>query len=100
MIRVAEGWTDYRILATGDGMKLERWGKLVLLRPDPQIIWHEQPELAAHKGINAVYKRSSSGGGSWQYKSGVPDNFTVSRKGLKFSLKLMGFSPSKPSTGI
>lgn len=91
MIRVAEGWTDYRILATGDGMKLERWGKLVLLRPDPQIIWHEQTELAAHKGINAVYKRSSSGGGSWQYKSGVPDNFTVSRKGLKFSLKLMGF---------
>ena len=91
MIRVAEGWRDYRILATGDGMKLERWGKLVLLRPDPQIIWHEKSDLSAYKGINAVYKRSSSGGGKWQYKGNVPDNFVIGRNGLRFSLKLMGF---------
>ena len=91
MIRVAEGWKDYGIIATGDGMKLERWGKLVLLRPDPQVIWHESFKLSAYKGINAVYKRSSSGGGSWQYKGSVPENFTIGRNGLKFSLKLMGF---------
>ena len=91
MIRVAEGWNDYRIIATGDGMKLERWGKLVLLRPDPQIIWHEKSRLSSYSGINAVYKRSSSGGGMWQYKGDVPDNFVIGRKGLKFSLKLMGF---------
>ena len=91
MIRVAEGWKDYRVIATGDGMKLERWGDLVLLRPDPQVIWHADKDLASYKGINAVYKRSSSGGGRWQYKGNVPENFTVGRKGLKFSLKLMGF---------
>lgn len=91
MIRVAEGWKDYRILATGNGMKLERWGKLVLLRPDPQIIWKEKSKLSSYPGINAVYKRSSSGGGSWKYKGNVPENFTIGRNGLKFSLKLMGF---------
>ena len=45
MIKLAEGWDDYRILATGGGFKLERWGKLVLLRPDPQVIWAPRFDL-------------------------------------------------------
>lgn len=91
MIKVAQGWKDYQIIATGDGMKLERWSNLVLLRPDPQIIWKESFPLSSYKGINAVYNRSNSGGGSWSYKGNVPENFTVERNGLRFSLKLMGF---------
>lgn len=91
MIKVAQGWKDYQIIATGDGMKLERWSNLVLLRPDPQIIWKESFPLSSYKGINAVYNRSNSGGGSWSYKGNVPENFIVERNGLRFSLKLMGF---------
>ena len=91
MIKIAEDWKDYEIIATGGGLKLERWGSLVLLRPDPQIIWQPRFELESYRGINAVYRRSSSGGGGWTFSKGVPDNFTVSRKGLSFSLKLMGF---------
>lgn len=72
-------------------MKLEKWGNLVLLRPDPQIIWKESFKLSEYKGINAVYKRNSSGGGAWTFKANVPDNFQIERKGLRFSLKLMGF---------
>ncbi len=91
MIKVASGWKDYEIIATGDGEKLERWGKLVLLRPDPQVIWHAKTPLAANPKINAIYHRSSSGGGGWQFKGNVPDNFVIERNGLRFSLKLMGF---------
>lgn len=91
MIKVATDWKDYQIIATGDGQKLEKWGNLVLLRPDPQIIWKSDVPLEKHKAINAKYIRSNQGGGRWEYKGNVPDNFTVERKGLKFSLKLMGF---------
>lgn len=91
MIKVATDWKDYQIIATGDGQKLEKWGNLVLLRPDPQIIWKSEVSLEMHKAINARYIRSNQGGGRWEYKGNVPDNFTVERKGLKFSLKLMGF---------
>jgi len=91
MIKVASGWKDYEIIATGDGEKLERWGKLVLLRPDPQVIWHAKTPLASNPKINAIYHRSSSGGGGWQFKGNVPDNFVIERNGLRFSLKLMGF---------
>ena len=91
MIKVASGWKDYEIIATGDGEKLERWGKLVLLRPDPQVIWHAKTPLAQNPKINAIYHRSSTGGGGWQFKGNVPSNFVIERNGLKFSLKLMGF---------
>ena len=91
MIKLAEGWDDYRILATGGGFKLERWGKLVLLRPDPQVIWAPRFDLEGYKGINAVYRRSNTGGGAWQFKGGVPGEFEIGRRGLRFSLKLMGF---------
>ena len=91
MIKVAQDWKDYQIIATGDGQKLEKWGKLILLRPDPQVIWRSQIDLDKYNGINARYIRSNKGGGAWQYLANVPQNFTLERKGLKFSLKLMGF---------
>lgn len=91
MIKAAQDWSDYRIIATGDGQKLEKWGKLTLLRPDPQVIWHAQSDLERYRGINARYLRSKDGGGKWEILGGVPDEFTLQRKGLKFSLKLMGF---------
>ncbi|MEG1394733.1 MAG: class I SAM-dependent methyltransferase, partial [Clostridia bacterium] len=91
MIQIAKDWKDYQIIATGDGQKLERWGKLVLLRPDPQVIWRGAFELENYKGINARYERSNKGGGEWNYLTKVPDEFVVERKGLRFSLKLMGF---------
>lgn len=91
MIRTAENWNDYEIIATGEGMKLERWGKVILLRPDPQVIWPSRINMASYKGLTAEYSRSSEGGGEWKYYGKIPDNLFVSRKDLKFALKLMGF---------
>ena len=59
---VADRWADYELLDCGSGRKLERWGKYVFIRPDPQVIWPESaPEL--WKKPDAIYERSSSGGG-------------------------------------
>lgn len=90
-MKVATNWKDYKVIATGDGEKLEDWNGVVLLRPDPQVIWHAKKQLSKFKGISAWYHRSETGGGAWQFLKKVPDEWTVSYKNLKFSLKTMGF---------
>ena len=84
-------WKDYEIIATGDGEKLERWGDVFLLRPDPQVIWHAESKLDKFKKLHAHYHRTSTGGGAWQYIKKTPEEWTISYKNLKFSLKPMGF---------
>ncbi len=90
-MRIANQWTDYKICATGDGMKLERWKNVTLLRPDPQVIWRSQEDLYARNDVDAVYKRSERGGGGWDYKKRIPDEWTVDYKDLTFKVKPMGF---------
>lgn len=90
-MRIAPDWKDYSVIATGDGEKLERWGEYTLLRPDPQVIWHAKKPLRSYEGIDAIYERSQTGGGMWKYNRNIPSEFNVEWRGLKFSLKLMGF---------
>ena len=90
-MRIAENWKDYTILATGDGYKLERWKDVVLLRPDPQVIWQAQRDLFSYPEINAVYRRSDKGGGAWEFRKPMPEEWTVSYRDLTFKIKPMGF---------
>lgn len=84
-------WKDYEVIATGDGEKLERWGKYFLLRPDPQVIWHAQSNLATYPKLHAHYLRESSGGGKWNYRKPLPEQWFVEWNNLKFIIKPMGF---------
>lgn len=90
-MKLAQGWKEYSVIATGDGEKLERWGEYTLLRPDPQVIWHAQSPLAKFKGLDAHYSRESTGGGHWNFLKKLPDEWIISWQGLKFSIKPMGF---------
>ena len=90
-MHIAEDWKDYKIIATGDGYKLEQWKDVVLLRPDPQVIWAAQRDLFAYPGIHAVYRRSDKGGGAWEYRKPMPAEWEVSYKELRFKVKPMGF---------
>lgn len=89
-MRVAD-WKDYTVIATGDGYKLEDWGGVKLLRPDPQVIWKTPIDMDNYKGLAAKYIRSETGGGRWLKKGKMPDEWTVSYKDLKFKIKPMGF---------
>ena len=90
-MHTAADWQDYKIIATGDGYKLEKWKDVVLLRPDPQVVWQAQRDLFSYPGINAVYRRSERGGGAWEYLRPMPDEWTVSYRDLRFKVKPMGF---------
>ena len=84
-------WKDYSVIATGDGYKLERWKDVVLLRPDPQVIWNSSINLDEFKGLSTKYIRSETGGGRWLYKGKMPEEWTISYNELKFKIKPMGF---------
>ena len=88
---VANNWKDYEILDMANGEKLERWGNVYLIRPDPQIIWKNKSFPNKWKDANAKYNRSSTGGGSWQYNKKVPENWKIKYKDLTFNIKPMGF---------
>ena len=90
-MEVASKWQDYEILDMANGEKLERWGNITLIRPDPQIIWKEKTFPEKWKKADARYVRSSTGGGSWTYKNQVPKSWKITYKDLTFNIKPMGF---------
>ncbi len=88
---LANQWKDYELLDSGNGDKLERWGNIILRRPDPQIIWPINEENAQWKKADARYHRSKTGGGEWEFFKKLPERWTVSYKELTFYVKAMGF---------
>lgn len=90
-MKIANEWKDYEILDMADGEKLERWKDILLVRPDPQIVWKEKSFPNQWKKINARYNRSKTGGGSWEYTSHLPKAWQVQYKNLTFNIKPMGF---------
>ena len=87
---LADGWTDYEVLDTGDGEKLERWKDVVLRRPDPQTIWPKTDEALWRKA-QAHYHRSDRGGGSWEFLTKLPERWTVRYGDLRFYVRPTGF---------
>ncbi len=88
---VADEWKDYECIDTANGEKLERWGDVVLCRPDPQVIWDTKASPELWKTADAHYHRSSSGGGKWEYRKQIPEQWVVRYKNLAFNIKPMGF---------
>ncbi|MBR3355137.1 MAG: class I SAM-dependent methyltransferase [Oscillospiraceae bacterium] len=83
-MREANGWKDYELIDTSSGERLEKWGNYVLVRPDPQVIWETQKNNILWNRADAVYHRSVSGGGSWEYKNNLPNEWIISWKDLSF----------------
>ena len=90
-MNIAKDWEDYKILDMANGKKLERWGNVVLSRPDPQIVWKNESYPEEWKKANAIYSRSKTGGGSWEYKKKLPAAWQIKYKDLTFNIKPMGF---------
>ena len=89
-MRTVTGFDDYELIDADSGERLERWGNIILIRPDPQIIWSGDRKNPLWKNAHAVY-RSGSGGGYWETLKKVPDVWSIGYGGLTFRLKPMGF---------
>lgn len=90
-MNIANDWKDYEILDMANGEKLERWGNIYLIRPDPQIIWKDKSYQNKWNMANARYNRSNTGGGAWEYKKRLPESWQIKYKNLTFNIKPMGF---------
>ena len=88
-MKVSYSWEDYKIIKASNGLKLEKWKDITLLRPDPIVIWNNG-NLKNEK-YDAVYHRSSSGGGYWENINNIPSSWQVKYKNLTFNIKQMGF---------
>ena len=78
---IADHWKDYEVIDTSCGEKLERWGRYILLRPDPQVIWKTEKTVPEWNRLNGHYHRSSKGGGEWEFFK-LPEEWTISYREL------------------
>ena len=89
---IANNWKDYEVIDTSAGEKLERWGKYLLVRPDPQVIWNTPKKEKGWKKMNGHYHRSNKGGGEWEFFD-LPEQWSIKYHpiGLTFQLKPFSF---------
>ena len=87
---IADQWKDYEVLDTSNGEKLERWGKYILVRPDPQVIWNTPHDHPMWKKKNGHYHRSARGGGEWEFFD-LPEQWSIRYRELTFRLKPFSF---------
>ncbi len=89
-VLIADQWQDYQLIDTGGGLKLERWGEVVLVRPDPQIIW---PKRGSQdwSGWDGYYHRSDTGGGRWEFRRPLPESWTIRYRNLTFKIRPTDF---------
>ena len=90
-MRAADQWKDYELLDASRGERLERWGDIILIRPDPQILWDTPRKDPRWKQAHARYHRSNTGGGQWERYRPIPDSWQIAYGDLLFALKPMGF---------
>ncbi|MCL2569637.1 MAG: class I SAM-dependent methyltransferase [Firmicutes bacterium] len=90
-MRYSSDWQDFQVVASGGGEKLEKWGNFYLLRPDPQAIWAPKFDFSTFRMLHGKYIRSQSGGGNWEFRKTLPDEWLVGYKNLKFIISPTSF---------
>ncbi|MGN0976365.1 MAG: class I SAM-dependent methyltransferase [Gemmiger sp.] len=90
-MRPADSWQDYELLDATAHNRLERWGKAVLIRPDPQIVWKNEPQSPLWNRADAVYHRSQKGGGNWEYRKPLPQKWNIRWGELTLIVSPTGF---------
>lgn len=89
-MKVSNHWQEYSCLASGDGEKIEKWGNIILRRPDPQIIWKKSKDKIWNEW-DAWYHRSNKGGGNWEFKKDLPSEWKIHYKDLTFKVSPTNF---------
>ncbi len=90
-MRTAENWKDYRIIDASSQEKLEMWGGISLIRPDPQIIWKTEKKSTLWETADGHYYRSNAGGGQWEFKKRLENSWNIRYNNLIFNIRPTGF---------
>ncbi|MBE6865651.1 MAG: class I SAM-dependent methyltransferase [Oscillospiraceae bacterium] len=90
-MRADNKWQDYKLLDATDGYRLESWGGVILVRPDPQIVWKFEKKSPMWEKAHAVYHRSSKGGGEWEYRKKFPAEWNIKYDNMTFKVTPTGF---------
>ena len=90
-MRFTKDWQDYELLDCSGGERLERWGKIVLIRPDPQVIWNTPKDHPCWYKADARYIRSKEGGGHWECRRQLPEAWNINYRDLQFKISPTGF---------
>lgn len=86
------GFEDYKLLDSGDGYRLEKFGEYILSRPDPQIIWKKKLSNDIWNNNDATFQKTIQDKGHWVKKNkNLPDKWQINYKGLKLWIKLTPF---------
>lgn len=89
-MRLSCDWKDYECIDAGNGEKLERWGSIILRRPDPQAMWYTKLD-DKWNNVDGFYHRSKNGGGNWEFFTKMKDYWTITYKNLTFKVSPTGF---------
>lgn len=84
-------WEGYELLDSGNGNRLERFGRYTLVRPDPQIIWKPSLSKFEWQKADATFKRTSGEKGIWINRSHISQKWEIAFKDIKFYCKLSPF---------
>ena len=90
-MRSSKSWKDYELIDSSGGERLERWGDIILIRPDPQAIWKTPRENPLWRDAHAQYRRNKKGGGNWTVYKDFPKEWTADYRDLTFKIRPMGF---------
>lgn len=89
-MRISNEWKNYECIDAGNGEKLERWGDVILRRPEPLAMWPIEVDKS-WKTVDGVYYRFVDGGGHWEFNKKLPDFWTIEYKNLKFKVSPTNF---------
>jgi 23S rRNA (cytosine1962-C5)-methyltransferase len=73
IILTPTNWTDYQLLDSGDGKRLERFGKYILIRPDPQCLWKPSQPASEWQKADAVFRPDGREKGQWVKNKKLPN---------------------------
>lgn len=90
-VLLPQTWVDYELLDSGDGAKLERFGKYTLARPDKSILWRRTLPEKVWNQADAEFVLGENGEGQWRNKTGMPDKWLMRYGDLSFWARLTPF---------